>query len=145
MTKVEVTRKPMKSPPKPVLEDDAIGKLFGARRALTTTERQRKAKKKGGFDDSYIDKNFIKRANGNFYYCRWCGKPMYVADFSRLKGEVKMSCTTDECIGNIDMSDLWRQAKLKQLGLTGKLAMNTKKLIHGKQTNQIWINEKGRF
>ena len=144
MTKIEIKRKPMRNPPNVVLEDDNIGGVFGARRARTTDERKRIAKKKGGFDDSYIDKKFIKTAGNQFYFCKWCSKPMYVADFDKLAGEITMSCSTDECIGNIDMNDLWREAMMKQMGLTGKLAFDTNKLFHGRKTNQIWINEKGR-
>lgn len=56
---------------------------------------------RGGFDDSHIDKAFLKKLEG-VYFCKWCGKPMYPADYDRRQGSIIMSCRKQFCPGNID-------------------------------------------
>jgi len=112
-------------------------------RTKDSKERARKAKKRGGFDFSYIDKKYIKDANDNFYFCKWCGQVMYVHTLDRIKGEILMSCDNPKCVGNAELSDTWRRAKLKQMGFDPDRMLGPQKIITKHRTNQNWIDEKG--
>ena len=66
------------------------------------------AQKRGGWDDAWVtDKKFRKSFKG-VYYCKFCGKEMYAAEYDD-KGNLIMSCRTRPnekfpkgCPGNID-------------------------------------------
>ena len=121
-----------------------MGKHWHYIRAKNSKERARKAKEKGGFDFSYIDKKYIKDANDNFYFCKWCGQVMYQHTIHRSKGEILMSCDTSECIGNAELSETWRRTKLRQLGYQPDRILGPQKIITKFKTNQNWIDEIGR-
>lgn len=114
-------------------------------RVKNSDERARRAKKKGGFDFSYIDKKYIKDANNNFYFCKWCGQVMYQYSIDRDKGEIMMSCETSECIGNADLSETWRRTKLRSMGYDPDRILGAQKIITKHRTNQGWIDEIGRI
>jgi len=100
-------------------------------------------KAKGDVDDSYLDKKFYKDTNGNFFPCKWCGTYMYIHDLHRRKRKILLSCYTDECIGNADLSDTWRKAKLKQMGYDPSRKLGPQKIITKHKTSFNFFDEKG--
>lgn len=53
------------------------------------------------YDDSWAyDKSWWKSFDG-IYVCKWCAKPLYVAEYIPGEGLI-MSCRTELCPGNID-------------------------------------------
>lgn len=112
-------------------------------RVRSSNDRARIAKNKGGFDFSYIDKKYIKDANNRFYFCKWCGQVMYQYDIDRNKGEILMSCESGDCVGNAELSETWRRAKLKQMGYDPDRMLGPEKIITKHKTNMNWIDEKG--
>ena len=103
---------------------------------------KKKAKKaKGDIDDSFLDKKFYRDTNGKFFPCKWCGKYMYIHDLDRRKRKILLSCSTDECIGNAEMDETWRRAKLEKMGYGGKLGPQT--IITKHKTSFNYFDEKG--
>jgi len=109
---------------------------------LRVNLKDRAKKARGDIDDSYLDKKFYKDTNGNFFPCKWCAKYMYIHSFDRRKRKILLSCETDECIGNADLSETWRKAKLAQMGLDRKLG--AQKIITKKKTSFNYFDEIGR-
>ena len=99
-------------------------------------------KAKGDIDDSYLDKKFYRDTDGKVFPCKWCGKKMFIHNLNRRKRKLLLSCSTDECIGNADMDETWRQAKLRQLGYGRKLG--DQKIITKKKTSYNYFDEIGR-
>jgi len=99
-------------------------------------------KAKGDIDDSYLDKKFYKDTDGKFFPCKWCGKYMYIHSLNRKKRKILLSCETDECIGNADMDETWRRAKLRQMGYDRKLG--AQKIITKHKTRYNYFDEIGR-
>lgn len=58
------------------------------------------AQKRGGFDDGYVDKKYMRFLSDQVFYCKWCGREMYAAEYN--KGEIIMSCNKPMCPGNIN-------------------------------------------
>lgn len=75
--------------------------------------RQREVKKHTtGWEDSWAtDKKWAKETLDGFFSCKWCGKPMYKADYSA--GAITVSCRTPLCPGNID-HDMKNRAELEK-------------------------------
>ena len=96
----------------------------------------------GDIDDSYLDKKFYKDTDGKFFPCKWCGKYMYIHSLNRKKRKILLSCETDECIGNADMDETWRRAKLRQMGYDRKLG--SQKIITKHKTRYNYFDEIGR-
>jgi hypothetical protein len=67
---------------------------------------------------------------------------MYIHSLDRKKRKILLSCETDDCIGNADLDETWRQAKLKQLGLDRKLG--AEKIITKHKTRYNYFDEIGR-
>lgn len=99
-------------------------------------------KVRGEVDDSYLDKKFYRDTDGKTFPCKWCGKKMYIHDVQLRKRKILLSCSTDECIGNADMDETWRQAKLRRLGLDRKLG--AQKIITKHKTSYNYFDEIGR-
>ncbi len=99
-------------------------------------------KAKGDIDDSYLDKAFYKDTDGRFFPCKWCGKYMYIHHLNRRKRKILLSCSTDECIGNADLDETWRKAKMEQLGFGRKLG--AQKIITKNKTSYNYFDEIGR-
>jgi len=109
---------------------------------LRVNLKERAKKARGDIDDSYLDKKFYRDTDGKFFPCKWCHKYMYIHSFDRRKRKLLLSCETDECIGNADMDETWRRAKLKQMGLDGKLG--PQKIITKHRTRYNYFDEIGR-
>ena len=103
--------------------------------------KKRARKAKGDIDDSYLDKKFFRSTNGKVFPCKWCGKLMYIHDLQRSKRKLLLSCKTDDCIGNADMSEERRQAKLEKLGYGRKLGSDS--IITKKKIRFNYFDEKG--
>lgn len=65
------------------------------------------AQKRGGFEDGWVDRRLFNKLSDEIFYCKFCGKPMYAAEYE--KGSITMSCRTKPsdrwpkgCPGNID-------------------------------------------
>ena len=99
-------------------------------------------KAKGDIDDSYLDKKFYRDTNGKFFPCKWCGKYMYIHTFDRFKRKLLLSCDTDDCIGNAELDETWRRAKLRQMGLDRKLG--PQKILTKHKTSYNYFDEIGR-
>jgi len=109
---------------------------------LRVNLKERAKKARGDIDDSYLDKKFYRDTDGKFFPCKWCHKYMYIHSFDRRKRKLLLSCETDECIGNADMDETWRRAKLKQMGYDKKLG--PQKIITKHKTRYNYFDEIGR-
>lgn len=112
---------------------------FG-RRIPSDEDRARIAKKRGGFDDSYIDKKSMKRLEKT-HICFYCKKALKPKMYNHKKGFIKMGCDTDDCIGNTDTSEQRRKRKLEQLGVRrvdSKLVMDFRQLLYGRDPSRMW-------
>ena len=111
-----------------------------SRKIRTDEERAKIAKRKGGFDDSYIDKKALNRL-GKVHYCFYCKKLLKPKMYNHRTGVIKMGCDTDDCIGNVETSETRRINKLKKLGarrVDCKLMMDFKQLLHGRDPSRMW-------
>lgn len=103
-------------------------------------DRARIARRRGGFDDSYIDKKAIKRL-GKTHFCFYCKKRLKPKMYNHRKGFILMGCDTDDCIGNPDTSEIRRKKKLKELGarrIDAKLVTSFKQLLYGRDPGRMW-------
>lgn len=79
-------------------------------------DRDCAARSMGGWDDSFSMMELKQQLDG-FYSCKFCGKPMYVADYER--GAITMTCKTTLCPGNInkDMAEKldYKKIQIKEL------------------------------
>lgn len=79
-----------------------VANALKKKRILTDEERQKKAAKKGGFDDSRIDREALKEIEKVHNVCFFCkGQTKAIADDVAKKGFIQMTCETPGCIGNI--------------------------------------------
>lgn len=103
-------------------------------------ERARIARRRGGFDDSWIDKKALKRL-GKTHICFHCHKKLRPKMYNHRKGFIKMGCDTDDCIGNTDTSEVRRKRKLEQLGarrVDAKLLTDFKQIAFGRDPARMW-------
>ncbi len=105
--------------------------------------KDRAKKAKGDVDDSYLDKKFYRDTNGKFFPCKWCGEYMYIHDLNRKKRKILLSCITDDCIGNAELDETWRRAKLKALGHDPSRMLGPQKIITKRKTSFNYFDEKG--
>ena len=105
--------------------------------------KDRAKKAKGDIDDSYLDKKFYRDTDGKYFPCKWCGKYMYIHSLDRRKRKILLSCETDDCIGNAELSDSWKRAKLKQLGYDPSRMLGAQKIITKHKTSYNYFDEKG--
>lgn len=97
----------------------------------------------GQVDDSYLDKKFYRDTDGKFFPCKWCGKKMYIHDLNRKKRKILLSCSTDDCIGNAELNDTWRRAKLRKMGYDPDRKLGPQKVITKHKTSYNYFDEKG--
>lgn len=103
-------------------------------------ERARIAKRRGGFDDSWIDKKALKRLEKT-HPCFWCKKQLKPKMYNHRKGFILMGCDTDDCIGNPDTSEVRRKRKLQKLGarrVDAKLVMDFRQIAFGRDPSRMW-------
>ncbi len=105
--------------------------------------KDRAKKAKGQIDDSYLDKKFYKDTDGKTFPCKWCGKYMYIHNLDRNKRKLLLSCSTDDCIGNAELDETWRRAKLRKLGYDPDRILGDQKIITKHKTSYNYFDEKG--
>ena len=101
-------------------------------------------KAKGQVDDSYLDKKFYRDTDGKTFPCKWCGRYMYIHTVDLPKRKILLSCDKDECIGNADMDESWRRAKLRELGYDPDRILGPQKIITKHKTSYNYFDEIGR-
>jgi len=89
--------------------DNYVNPLFASRvqkalrkkRVLSTEEREKKARSKGGFETFRLDKEELKSIEKTFEVCYFCKKSQKaIADDTHKTGRIIMTCHTPGCIGN---------------------------------------------
>lgn len=103
-------------------------------------ERARIARRRGGFDDSFMDKKSLKKLEKT-HFCFWCKKRLKPKMYNHRKGFILMGCDTDDCIGNQDTSETRRKRKLEQLGarrIDAKLVTDFKQIAFGRDPSRMW-------
>ncbi|MEE9438985.1 MAG: hypothetical protein V3V14_08305 [Saprospiraceae bacterium] len=103
-------------------------------------DRARIAKRRGGFDFSYLDKKGVKDLS-KVHRCYHCKKYLKPKARNHRTGQIMMGCDTDDCIGNTDTPEMRRQKKMKQLGarrVDAKLTMDFKKNLFGRDPARMW-------
>ena len=123
----------------------AKGRKIDMRRIPSNKERIRKAKKKGGFDETWIDKKHMKNLEETHrcYYCKEYMKP--ITDFVHSKGKIIMSCDTDDCLGNYGTkrsSCPPEQRRFAGRILDRKLCFDLAKLLIGRDPSRLWATRK---
>lgn len=106
----------------------------------TDEERAKIARRRGGFDDSYLDKKSLKELEKT-HICFYCHKKLKPKMYNHRKGFILMGCDTDDCIGNADTSETRRKKKLKELGarrVDAKLVTDFKQLLYGRDPSRMW-------
>jgi len=111
---------------------------------LRVNLKDRAKKAHGDIDDSYLDKKFYQDTNGKFFPCKWCGAYMYIHSVDRHKRKILLSCDTDECIGNAELDETWRRAKLRQMGYDPDRILGPQKIITKSKTSYNYFDEIGR-
>ncbi len=111
------------------------------RKIPSTKDRMRKVKKKGGFDDAWIDKKFIKNVEKTHDCCYFCKQPMHAIDLVNKEGRIVMSCNTDNCAGNyyIDKTS-WAPQHKKGIGrlVDSKVCFDLGRLLTGREPGRLW-------
>lgn len=110
------------------------------RKIPTDEERAKIAQKRGGFDDSWIDKKAWKRL-GKTHFCYWCKERLKPKMYNHRKGYILMGCDTPDCIGNPDTSETQRKRKLEKLGarrVDAKLVTDFRQLLYGRDPSRMW-------
>ena len=101
-------------------------------------------KVKGEVDDAYLDKKFYRNIDGKFYPCKWCGQKMYIHTVDRRKRKILLSCDSDDCVGNAELDEFWRRAKLRKMGYDPDKVLGPQKIITKKKTSYNYFDEIGR-
>lgn len=121
--------------------------LKDLRRIPSTKNRQRKAKRRGGFLDPLLDKKHIAEINKT-HICFWCKKSLFVYAYNHRTGEILMSCKTDGCLGNASESRRTWDRKYKNLyakKIDKKLCFDFKNLVWGRDPSRMWATPKRHF
>ena len=119
------------------------------RRLRTEKEQMRRMRKLNKtFDDSTMeDKDFLKRV-GKMRSCHWCHEPLKPHMINHRTGRILVSCKTDECPGNADLTKKqWGRQYKNTIGrqLDKKLVFDFKKIAYGSPISRLWSNNKGLF
>jgi hypothetical protein len=105
--------------------------------------KKRAKKAKGDIDDSYLDKKFYCDTDGKVFPCKWCGELMYCHSLDRKKRKMLLSCSNDDCVGNADLSETWRRAKLRKMGYNPDKILGPEKIITKHKIKFNYFDEKG--
>lgn len=114
------------------------------KRIRSDEDRARIARRKGGFDDSWITKKAMKRV-GSTHKCYWCKKPLTFYEFNRNKGVVYLSCNTDGCPNNRGLKrSQWNPIyrKIFARHIDRKLIFDMKHLMIGRHPSRLWATRK---
>ena len=101
-------------------------------------------KAKGDIDDAYLDKKFYRDTDGKVFPCKWCGRYMYIYEFDRRKRKILLSCDKDDCVGNAELDETWRRAKLRKMGYDPDRILGSQKIITKHKTSFNYFDEIGR-
>ena len=128
------------------MNDRRRRRVIDKRRIPTTADRIRKAKKRGGFDDSWIDKKTIDDLSHTFtcYFCKKRQKP--IVDEVSTKGRIIMTCDTDDCPGNYaEKRSSWDRSvkKLFEKDVDRKLIFDMRRLMSMRDPSRLWATRKG--
>ena len=105
--------------------------------------KDRAKKAKGDVDDAYLDKKFYRDTDGKVFPCKWCGQLMYCHSLDRKKRKILLSCSKDDCVGNADLDETWRRAKLRKMGYDPDRVLGPQKIITKHKTRFNYFDEKG--
>jgi hypothetical protein len=105
--------------------------------------KDRAKKAKGMIDDSYFDKKFFRDTDGKVFPCKWCGRKMYLHSLDRNKRKFLLSCDKDDCVGNAELDEGWRRAKLRQMGYDPDRMLGPQKVITKHKIRYNYFDEKG--
>jgi len=85
------------------------------RRIRSDEDRARIARKRGGFDDSYITKENMKKI-GKTHRCFHCKKWMTFQYYDKKTGTIKIGCDTDDCPNNVNIKrSEWDRKYMKNI------------------------------
>lgn len=122
-----------------------VKKALRRKRIPSSKERQRRAKKKGGFDDSWITKEKIKELEKD-KYCYWCKQPQHlIVDNVHNTGEMILTCDSDGCFGNYYEKESVKKKTNKRIYgriIDQKLCMDLGKLLIGRDPGRLWATQK---
>lgn len=125
---------------------ERVAKALKKKRIPTAEERQRKAKRHGGFDDSYITKQTLKDLEKD-KVCQWCHQPVYaIADGVHITGNIIMSCRSDGCWGNYHTKKSEKKrTNPKMYGriIDKKLCYDLGELLIGRDPARLWATKRG--
>lgn len=103
-------------------------------------ERARIARKRGGFDFSFLDKKAIKDMS-NIHRCFHCKTYLKPKARNHRTGQIMMGCDTQDCPGNPDTSLGVIKKEHPQFyarKLDKKLTFDFKDLLFGRDPSRMW-------
>lgn len=109
-------------------------------RLQSKKERKRKAKRKGGFDDTWYTKDAREMLKYTYDECPFCEQQRYPINDIKRNGRVIMSCKTGGCPGNAEYDTSNWDHKYKDLARrVDKDAIHDfKDLIRGTNPRRLW-------
>lgn len=115
-------------------------------RIRSDKERAKIARKKGGFDFSWIDKKSKKDIlNTPGFFCKFCHKKYQDLITNHRTGVIILGCHTDGCPGNYaEKRSSWDPRFKKTIGrqIDKKLMFDFKKLYYGRHPSRLWATRK---
>ena len=121
---------------------DKNGRLL---RIRSNDERAKIAKRRGGFDFSWLDKKAEKEIL-KLHNCQFCHKNFSYLVKNHKKGFVLASCDTDGCPGNYaEKVSSWRPELRKSIGrkLDQKLMHSFNDLVFKRDPSRYFATSKG--
>lgn len=120
-------------------------RVISKRRIPSDKERIRAARRRGGFEDAWIDKKFKKNLEDT-HRCWWCKKYMHPI-FSEVqsKGKIIMTCDTPECPGNYaEKRSSWNRGtkKFYERHIDRKLMFDLNHLMATRDPSRMWATRK---
>jgi len=127
------------------MNDPLRDKYGNILRVRTDDERAKIARRKGGFDFSWLDKKAEKTIL-RMHTCQFCHKNMSYLVKNHRKGFVIASCDTDGCPGNYaEKVSSWNPEYKKTIGrkLDNKLMHDFKDLLISRSPSRYAVSRKG--
>lgn len=123
---------------------ERVKKALKKKRVLSDKERMKKARRRGGFDDSGIDKKTIKGIEDTFgKSCQFCHQPTHaIVDNVHKTGKIIMSCETEGCIGNYyEKKSEQRRHNKKMYGrlIDRELCFDLSKILIGRDPSRLAV------
>lgn len=125
-----------------------IAKALRRKRIPTDKERQKEAAKRGGFDETFINKEALKRIEQTHSHCYWCKEDSLkaVADETHKTGNIEMQCTTPGCPNNPDTTKVELNPTMKNKYarfIDGELCFTFAKLLQGRDPGRLAATKQG--